>query len=196
MSHGTATCDLLCLASHHTHPHCAPCPYWPHLSPGTQGGLSAILGFCFPEKSSLNTVTGQPCPSWGRGPGHRPRLLPSPPSRQVAFGITWLDSKYLQVATSRALWSLLLVGEESKVQPGLVALQTLGHVGRDVVIPEPAGRRHGHSALILSSLPSVLSTDGEAGAPGEELCPRLPAGPPYGNGVPHPIQLLPLPLLP
>lgn len=64
--------------------------------------------------------------------------------------------------------------EESKVQPGLLALQMLGRVLGDGVIPQAAGHRDRHSVLgaahLSLSLPSVQPTDGETEAPKGKSC--------------------------
>ena len=51
---------------------------------------------------------------------------------------------------------LWLVVKESKVQPGLLVLQMLGHVWGNAVIPEAAGHRDRHLALGAAHLPSSL----------------------------------------
>ena len=51
---------------------------------------------------------------------------------------------------------LWLVVKESKIQPGLLVLQMLGHVRGNGVIPEAAGHRDRHLALGTAHLPSHL----------------------------------------
>lgn len=103
-------------------------------------------------------------PPEARCRGTQQRLFLSLLSWWLQVDILWLDSKGLEgpSSTPRGLW---LVVEESKVQPGLLDLQTLGHVRGNGVIPEAVGHRDRHSALSLLSLPSVLATAGETEAP-------------------------------
>lgn len=65
-----------------------------------------------------------------------------------------------------------LVVKEGKVQPGLLALQALGHVAGNGVIPEAVGHRYRHS-FILPSLSFVLSADWEAEAQKGRAVPRV-----------------------
>lgn len=51
---------------------------------------------------------------------------------------------------------LRLLVKESEVQPGLLALQMLGHVGGDGIVPEAAGHTDRHSALGAACLSSSL----------------------------------------
>lgn len=74
----------------------------------------------------------------GAGTGAPAEALPEPLPRWERVGLPWLGSKGRRWP-SRPRRGRRLTGEERKVQPGLLALQMLGRVSGDVVIPEAAG---------------------------------------------------------
>lgn len=129
----SAMCELLCHASHHDTLIVPHVPNWSCMTREMQGSLLTLLGFwlqkIFLEGYNRSTVS---LPPEARCGDTQLRLF-------LSLLSWWLEVSWIRrvlrgpSSTPRGLW---LVVEESKVQPGLLALQMVGHVGGNGVIPE------------------------------------------------------------